>query len=209
MLPLATALTLLILQKLPHTTTAGQTPPPDKTTRARTRPLPHPRRRHRPIPPPTLATPLPTNTPPPLPHPTTVEEAGVSCLRSSDRGTHRCGEGRSGPSRPCRKQRGGKLLPSKPRQIPVSGGVRDQLQPLLLPLHAAPPAGGDRGRRPRDREGHPPHAGRGYRGTGLRSECRQVGGSADVLARSASVSYVGTCVYLPTLTTISPWESRA
>ena len=30
--------------------------------------------------------------------------------------------------------------------------LRDQLQPLLLPLHAAPPARGDRGRHPRDRD---------------------------------------------------------
>ena len=30
--------------------------------------------------------------------------------------------------------------------------LRDQLQPLLLPLHPAPPAGGDRGRHPRHRD---------------------------------------------------------
>jgi type I restriction enzyme M protein len=45
--------------------------------------------------------------------------------------------------------------PGRPR------GLRDQLQPLLLPLHAAAPAGGDRGRHPRHRVGHPADAGGG------------------------------------------------
>ena len=39
--------------------------------------------------------------------------------------------------------------------------LRDQLQPLLLPLHAAPPAGGDRGRHPGDRDRHHADAGGG------------------------------------------------
>ena len=45
--------------------------------------------------------------------------------------------------------------PGRPRRL------RDQLQPLLLPVHPAPAAGGDRGRHPRDREGHHADAGRG------------------------------------------------
>ena len=43
--------------------------------------------------------------------------------------------------------------PGRPR------GLRDQLQPVLLPLHAAPPAGRDRSRHPRHRVGHPANAG--------------------------------------------------
>ena len=51
--------------------------------------------------------------------------------------------------------------------------LRDQLQPLLLPLHPAPPAGGDRGRHPRHRDGHHADAVRGDgRGAGRRTSPR-------------------------------------
>ncbi len=45
--------------------------------------------------------------------------------------------------------------PGRPRRL------RDQLQPLLLPLHPAASAGGDRGGHPRHRDGHHADAGRG------------------------------------------------
>ena len=43
------------------------------------------------------------------------------------------------------------------------GGLRDQFQPLLLPLHAAAAARGDRSRHPRYRDRHRTNAGGGYR----------------------------------------------
>jgi hypothetical protein len=55
-----------------------------------------------------------------------------------------------------------KVLPSPARREAVGRYLSD----LLLPLHAAPPAGGDRGRDPRPRKRHRAHAGLGDRECG-------------------------------------------
>ena len=55
--------------------------------------------------------------------------------------------------------------------------LRDQLQPLLLPLRPAPAAGGDRGRHSGHREGHPGDAeGHVDRAAGLTAKCRHLFG---------------------------------